>query len=341
MPAPAVVAFPGPPIPQKGWFDTIDGMRWINQLWQASRGGGGGGSAPGGTFNNASFTGTSLFSNGNIQNGQILLATGGYFTLIDVQEIIHNADNNSHLGGTAGEYVQVLVDSSLSTVATLHSGIRVQIESYQTCTTTPNDVVGGYFGMYNGGVNSGGFGYHTDTVHAATGANCSSYGGNAELFRTSAAGFTVGFHTRSIGGAGKLNNDYGFLVSPGGTGTFTSCFAAGSSFTSSINCQFGVDLRQCFASQAQIFIYAGVGAHTPWIQWGQQNGAVQWQMGYNNANGLFEMYYGANPVFSIIPTTGAVSTSAAIVSSTSGGANGKFMDVYPGGIHMKLQLFNP
>lgn len=193
---------------------------------------------------NQTFTGFNTWANASIASGGILLNPTGYSTLL----ALNKASNNSALanagGGNSAYYIQHLVDSSSAANNNVNTGIRVQLQTSQTSTAAVNDAVAGYFGLYTLGVNIGGFGIHVDAYHASTGASSSMYGVSSEMFRQSSAGFTVGMHTRSIDGAGFLDNDYGFLASPsvGGTKKFKTVFSAGSAVTGTLQSDTGLDL---------------------------------------------------------------------------------------------------
>jgi hypothetical protein len=196
------------------------------------------------------FSGEMVIENASIESGGILLAPGGYSGLLTVNKVSSNADSAGLGGGNAAIYVQHQIDGSVANQPTANIGIRVQVESAQQASiVTTNDAVSGYFGLRTTGVDIGAFGIHVDAYHAQTGTRASTYGASAEMFRTTPDGFTAGFHTRTTGpflGITYLDNDYGFLASPGGDGTakFKTAFSAGSANTGTLRCDIGVDLAR-------------------------------------------------------------------------------------------------
>jgi hypothetical protein len=249
-------------------------------------------------------------NNGAVGNGAITLDTAFNATL-DVRKSTAAATESGLLGGVAGAYVQHNVTGN-SAAATVNSGIRVQMQTTQGRTGSfTNDCVGGYFGLYNAGNESGGFGVHVDAYHAAGGANSTTYGFSAEMMRSSAAGFTVGILTRSIGN-GYQNNDYGVLVSPGAGAAnnayFYKAFSAGSAHTGYLLCQYGLDLRYATSDIAAIAIASNKlitlddgGAIAQRFVSG--TGRVEWtnagtaRFGFNMTNGTIYAWDGVNGAY--------------------------------------------
>ncbi len=325
-------SFNQPPLMVPGWMDTVAGMAWLNAFWKSTEG-------TAGVDGGNTLTGVQVFSNGSVNsNGPILLSPGGYYPVVDIEQVLTNNIVTGG-GGSAGLYVQVSVDNSVANGNTLHSGIRVQLQTMQQVAAgvTVNGAVGGYFGLYNDGVGVGAFGYHTDLYHAGSGAASSSYGASVEMYRTSSAGFTVGAHVRSIGGGAYLNNDYGFLASPGGSpATFTSAFAAGSQFTGTCVCQYGVDLRQCDATTlAQIRLLNGYR-----IAWGDDADTITAWIQVGASDEFIEFGFGSgNPKFSItnpngIPSfAGSAGSTAPSTGPTTGTPLGSLLIAVGGSVY--------
>jgi hypothetical protein len=240
------------------------------------------------------------YNNGAVGNGAITLDTG-FNTALDVRKSTNAAAESGYLGGVAGAYIQHNVTGQ-SASATVNSGIRVQMQTTQTrAGAFTNDVVGGYFGLYNGGNESGGFGLHVDAYHAAGGANATTYGASVEMMRSSAAGFTVGYHARTIGN-GYQNNDYGVLVGPGagaaGNAYFYKAFSAGSANTGYLLCQYGLDLRYATCDIAAISVPSN-----KYITW-DDGGAIK--MRFNGGTGRVEWLNGAVGRFGFNMTNGTI-----------------------------------
>jgi len=329
-------SFNQPPLQVPGWFDTVAGMHWMYQFWNSTKG-------AASTADNV-FNGAQVFSNGSVNvNGPVLLTAGEYYPVLDIEQVLHNSLTTG-LGGTAGIYVQVSVDNSLAQTSTLHSGIRVQLQTQQQAAAgvPVNDCVAGYFGLYNNGINTGGFGYHVDAYHAATGGapgtgSPSTYGCSVELFRTSAAGFTVGAHVRSIGGGSYLKNDYGFLVSPasGSLGSVGSLFAGGAVETGTITADFGLDLRNSNILLAGAYFLDD----TPMV-WGD-NIASHTRRIVGSSSGFMGMYFNSNLVFSVTDGGFAQFNSAGYASS-AGAATGTFLEFIIAGVGaFKVALLAP
>lgn len=193
--------------------------------------------------------------NGVIADGGILLRDK-YFGAVDLMLSSQNAGAHP-LGGQAGIYVQHKIDNGIATSNNVNSGIRVQTETSQRRSAAQvNDVVGGYFGVRNNGVDVGGFGLHVDAYSNGSGANTTMYGMSVEMYRESAAGWTAAFHARSITATGYQDNDYAFLASPsvGGARRFRKIFSGGAAETGTMNCDYGLDLAFADCAVAAIRI---------------------------------------------------------------------------------------
>lgn len=268
------------------------------------------------------------FTNGKIQNGPVLLADGGFDAMVTIGKITSNQSQVTGLGGRAALYVQHQVDDGVATVAVVNSGIRVQMQTFQRSSSVGvNDTTGGYFGLYNAGVNSAGFGMHTDSYHAATGSNSTTYGGNAEMFRLSAAGFTVGFHTRSIGGGGSgggfFDNDYAFCASPsagGGTQRFKSVFSAGSIQTGTMGCDVILDGRFAQVNLAGAYFLDDIP-----VVWGDNLSAHTRRIVGGNP-GRIELRFNATRIFSV-SDAGIAEFANSGVTSVVGAPSGKALKI--------------
>jgi hypothetical protein len=247
------------------------------------------------------FSGVNVFANGAMQDSGIML-NGKFSTQVLIQKISKNNKDANSGGGNAGLYVQHLVDNSVAAINNVSCGIRVQMQSTQqfAAPATVNDVVSGYFGLYNAGLNTGGFGIHTDAYHAATGAGCTTYGSSVEMYRTSGLGVTVGYLMRSIDGTGRLQQDFGFAAMPsvGGAIGATYAFAAGSALFGVFPCDYGLDLAYATSTAAavrikedRLMIWNGIAASSFATKYSAAN--TRWEMSYagtllmavNQANG--------------------------------------------------------
>jgi hypothetical protein len=270
-----------------------------------------------------------------IDSGGILLSNQFYNTLLNVEFVTSNVVNAS-IGQGAAIYVQHKIDNTIATGPNVNSGIRSQVETSQRRSgTQTNDVVAGYFGVRNNGVDVGGFGIHVDAYSNGTGANTTMYGASAEMYRETNAGFTAGFHTRSIGEVGYFDNNYGFLASPGGsinTFKFGSIFAGGSAQTGNMQCDFGLDLA--FATCATAAIRIGPGQS---FRWDGVPGAILQQ--YDPA-GEWQHWVSGVKQFGL-ENTGRlfVVSNANTFYPAAAGPSGNFLAIRVGGIVYKLQLF--
>lgn len=195
-----------------------------------------------------------------IGNTEMLLGPAFYHCQVAINKTSVNSVDAVSPGGVAGLYLQHLVDNSVATVSNVNCGARIMIQSAQRAVPgVVNDLVGTYVGVYSAGENVGGFGYHVDAYHAATGASV-LYGMSAEMYRLSPAGITVGAHVRSISGAGMLTNDFAFLASNGGGAVgFRAAFKAGAQETGGVlTCDFGLDLREATCDKAALALPAKV-----------------------------------------------------------------------------------
>jgi hypothetical protein len=199
-----------------------------------------------------------------VGGGATILLEDTYNALVDLRRTSSANADASPGGGNAALYVQHRIDSTTANANNVNCGIRVQVESWQRSVAPVNDVVGGYFGLYNHGFNSGGFGVHVDAYHAATfvqggpaGVGPVTYGMSVELFREFLDGKTIGFHARSIddGATYRARNDYGVLLS--GPGKFDRGFALGSNYIGPVTCTVGLDLGYATCSAAAISVKGG------------------------------------------------------------------------------------
>jgi hypothetical protein len=185
----------------------------------------------------------------------IMLETG-YQAVIDVRKTTSANGDAISGGGTAGIYVQHRVDATTTPRNNVNSGIRVQMESWQrTIPGLVNDVVSGYFGLLNHGVDSGGFGTHVDAYHWGSGQTV-TYGASVELYRAFLDGKVIGYHCRQAGfGDYTQESDYGFLASPQTPGNgigIKTIFSGGSDYTGHLRCDVGLDLAYATCSSAAI-----------------------------------------------------------------------------------------
>jgi hypothetical protein len=225
----------------------------------------------------------------------IMLDTG-YNALIDVRKTSGAQSGALSGGGNAAVYVQHRIDTTVAAVNNVNSGIRVQLETWQRSSAVVNDAVAGYFGLYNHGFNSGGFGVHVDAYHAATG-NGVTYGVDVELFREFLDGKTIAFHARAAADAPFGNvNDWAYLASPqsGGSGRFKVAFGAGSDFIGALPCDIGLDLGFASCSQFAVVLPAN-----RWLMWnGPYNAAVPVKARFNEG-GWIEWHCGEQDTFRI------------------------------------------
>jgi hypothetical protein len=276
------------------FYDPIVGAKRLQDL---TAGGGGGGSllALDNVWTgknsyakiNATYPGYAMQvkseGNGAFAVGPITVATN-YFTTFDIRKTSNVVTEQGTQGGSVAAYIQHKATGT-NTVATTTAGLRVAMETDQINGTSQSDSVAGYFGMYNGGNNVGGFGVHVDSYHNPSGgASSTSYGVSVEMFRTSLNGNNVGVHVRSQDlGAGYKDNGYGFLASPGGAGgkKINFVFAAGSVLTGMLPCVTGLDMSWSSPSDAGIRMSAG-----SYLKW---NGAAETaNTRYNSGFGTLE-----------------------------------------------------
>jgi hypothetical protein len=155
----------------------------------------------------------------DIVDSAILLASN-YVAAHDVRKntaVNIEAPVSRSWGGNFGTYIQhKAVGKAPQEFGTLTGGIRAQLETTQEKNGAHiNDACAGYLGLYNAGVDVGGFGLHVDAYHvgfALTGH--STYGISAECWKQVTGGVMVGYVARAQ--EGKV--DYGLtLVHSGGT----------------------------------------------------------------------------------------------------------------------------
>lgn len=277
----------------------------------------------------------SIIVNGGITKSGGILLNEGYFAAFNVELASDNA-SNAAIGQSAGIYVQHLINNTVAGRANVNSGIRVQIETYQQrAAAFVNDAVGGYFGIRNNGVDVGGFGIHVDAYHNGTGVNSTMYGMSSEMYREQGTGFTAAFHARSIGQLVYWDNDYGYLASPGGTGTkkFNKIFSGGSAHTGNMLCDVGLDLAFATCGTAairigegQAFLWDGVPGnilqqYDPTGEWQHWVTGIK-QFGLENTGRIF------------------IVNNANTVYAAAGAASGNFLAIRVGGLVYKLNLLN-
>ena len=272
---------------------------------------------------------------GKIQNDGILLERA-YFGALDLQLSTQNVGAHP-LGGQAGIYVQHRVDTGVATTNNVNSGIRVQVESAQrrSTGTLVNDVVSGYFGVRNDGVDVGGFGLHVDAYSNGTGASTTMYGASVEMYRETAAGFTAGFHARSIDAVGYFDNDYGYLASPSVAGTkkFKKIFSGGALETGTMICDIGLDLAYANCGDAAIRIHDG-----HYFIWDGLAGAIQQK--YDTV-GEWQHFVSGTKNFGLENTGRIFIVSNANTDyAAAGAASGRFLAINLGGTVYKLNLLN-
>lgn len=318
-------------------FDTVQGYLWAQQVNASIQ------NLPG-LINANQWTNTNKFwRSGNPVGNTAICLLSGFQALVDVQKLSSNAIDARGQGGNAAIYIQHLVDSSMATINNANIGIRVQLETYQTSVTgVVNDCVTGYFGLFNGGVNTGGFGYHADAYHVATGASCSTYGGSVELFRKTSAGFTVGYHVRTNYGPpgyGSYPDDFAFLASPGGSlpgsSKFHSIFSGGSIYTGTTFCDYGLDFRNASCAIAGIYMLDNV-----LLTWGDNISSHTRSLSAGNP-GQFAFALNGSTIFSI--TDGgnlSFAASAVNIGGAVGSSYGYITIVVPGAGAKKIQVFN-
>lgn len=284
------------------------------------------------------FTEENVIGNAAIKSGGIMLAPGGYSSLVNINKTSQNGAQANPQGGNAALYIQHLIDGSIAQNNNVNSGIRCQVQTSQQSTAAVNDAVAGYFGLYTLGVNIGGFGIHVDCYHGSTGATPSMYGVSSEMFRESNAGFTAGMHTRSIDGPAYFDNNYGFLASPsvGGTKKFLTVFSGGSPHTGTLRSNIGVDL-------AYTTCEAGISLRTPpdrvIVFDGIANGIT---LGYNTTVGGRLDYGVAGVLMWGVENTGRqfYVNNVNTVVGTAFVASGNSLVVNVGGVLQKIQLGN-
>jgi len=228
---------------------------------------GGGGSI---LSTNNTFTGNNIFNKNDAVNAPTVLVESlaqgalsaggilatGYTTSFDVRKTALISEAAAGFYSTAA-YIQHKVTGN-TTVNAGSAGLRVALDTTQTRTgSVTNDATAVYAGLRNAGTDVGGFGYHVDAYHAASGSNSVTYGYSAEMYRTTTAGFTIGYRLQTLdaGFGGGQDNDYGFAAIPGGgTTKFKSVFAGGIAEVGVLSCNRGLDFRYLSPSVSSITI---------------------------------------------------------------------------------------
>jgi hypothetical protein len=278
----------------------------------------------------------SFLGNGGVESGGILLRNN-YAAFIDVQKASSNLRDAAPGGGNAAIYVQHSIDGTAANSSNVNSGIRVQVETEQQRASAAyvNDVVSGYFGVRNRGVDVGGFGIHVDAYSFGTGAATTMYGVSAEMYRESAAGFTAAFHARTIDAVGYFDNDYGFLASPSVAGVkqFNTAFSGGSPHTGVLQCDYGLDLAYASCNDAAIRFPA-----EKYIIWDGGGGQIQTR--YENV-GRIAHYVSGVYQFGV-ENTGRlfIVNNANTVVATAFVASGNSLVINIGGVLGKIQIGN-
>lgn len=157
-----------------------------------------------------------LRSGPQIGNSAILLASN-YVALGDVQkttDVAVEAPATASWGGNFATYIQHKVAGKCGMFGTLTGGIRAQLETRQERNGAPiNDACAGYLGLFNDGVDVGGFGLHVDAYHAGFAQRGhSTYGMSAECWKQAPAGIMAGYVVRAQQG----DVDYGLVMAHSG-----------------------------------------------------------------------------------------------------------------------------
>jgi hypothetical protein len=277
-----------------------------------------------------------FLSGGGVESGGILLRSN-YAAFIDVQKSSSNLNDAAPGGGNAAIYVQHYIDGTAANSSNVNSGIRVQVETLQQRASAAyvNDVVGGYFGVRNRGVDVGGFGIHVDAYSFGTGASTTMYGVSAEMYRESNLGFTVAFHARTIDAPGYFDNDYGFLASPSVAGVklFKTAFSGGSPQTGVLQCNYGLDLAYASCNDAAIRI-----PPEKYMIWDGGGGAILQRY---EAVGAWKHFVSGTYQFGLENTGRLFIVSNANTDyAAAGAASGRFLAINIGGTVYKLNLLN-
>jgi hypothetical protein len=160
-------------------------------------------------------------SGGAIADSAILLRDN-YVAAHDVRKttnVGHALDSpvSNSWGGNFATYIQHMVSGHAGPHGTLTGGIRAQVETTQQKNGHINDACAGYLGLYNNGVDVGGFGLHVDAYHVGREVSGhSTYAFSAECWKQTSAGRMVSYVARAQ--EGKV--DYGLAVLHSGNGSF-------------------------------------------------------------------------------------------------------------------------
>jgi hypothetical protein len=157
---------------------------------------------------------------GDIRDSAILLENN-YVALHDVRKVTNVAAEppaSKSWGGNFAMYIQHKAEGRCGTFGTLTGGIRSQLEVTQDRAGAPiADACAAYFGLYNNGIDVGGFGLHIDAYHVGGEIHGhSTYGMSAECWRQSLAGRMAAY----VGRAQEGSLDYGITLLHSGSGSF-------------------------------------------------------------------------------------------------------------------------
>jgi len=148
----------------------------------------------------------------NIHDSAILLENN-YVALHDIRKVTDvgaETPASSSWGGNFAVYIQHKADGRCNSFGTLTGGLRAQLEVTQDRNGAPiADACAAYLGLYNNGVDVGGFGLHIDAYHAGVAQHGhSTYAMSAECWKQTVDGPMVGYVARAQ--QGKV--DYGVLI---------------------------------------------------------------------------------------------------------------------------------
>jgi hypothetical protein len=276
----------------------------------------------------------SLQNGTDIADSAILLAND-YATAFDIRkrtDVAVEAPVDSSWGGNFGIYLQHLVFGTDGAYGTLCGGIRAQVETTQARNgSLVNDCVVFYGGLYNNGIDVGGFGFHLDAYHVGTvsgGAvvGHTTYGTNIEMTKSVAGGTALCFFGRTLG---AQKTDYGAIfcgTNPGfargiqfGSPTYASGGVVGGGTGVKTLFDVGLDFTWGSYAQAQAqfsrddyIILSGVN---------QAQSAVPDQtcrMRWNSATGDFELRNGNALRFGVNLTTGLIKQASQDAISLQG-----------------------
>jgi hypothetical protein len=157
---------------------------------------------------------------GDIHDSAILLENN-YVALQDLRKVTHvgaETPASTSWGGNFALYIQHKAEGNCGPFGTLTGGIRSQLEVTQNRNGAPiADACAAYFGLYNNGIDVGGFGLHIDAYHVGGEIHGhSTYGMSAECWRQSLAGVMAAY----VGRAQEGQLDYGITLLHSGNGSF-------------------------------------------------------------------------------------------------------------------------